>query len=125
MGKKYVLVDDLTGEELPGDTAPVYLTLGRNSYHLYLSEESHGKLLEALDPFIEDAEYDYIGSSATSKPKAAAAASTADKERMTAIRTWAQSTGFKYENAKGEKVTLGDRGRIPQVVIDAYEKENG
>ena len=123
MGRKFILTDDLTGEELPEDTQPVTLSLGRTTYNLYLSEDSHGKLLEALDPFISEAE--------TATPQASrqtgrqgTASNAAEKEKLKKVRAWAQSTNFKYKNAKGEEVTLGDRGRIPQEVIDAYDEAN-
>lgn len=121
MGKRYVLVDDYDGKELPEDTQPVQLSLGRTTYNLYLSEDNHGKLLEVLDPFIKDAET----ASSTTTTVTRTTRSGSDKEKLKQVRAWAQSTNFKYKNAKGEEVTLGDRGRIPQEVIDAYEKANG
>ncbi len=39
---------------------------------------------------------------------------TADKERQRAIRAWAAENGYK----------LADRGRIPLLVIEAYENRN-
>lgn len=119
MGKKYVLVDDLDGKELPDDTQPVNLSLGRTTYSLYLSEKNHGKLLEALNPFIENAE-----TSSTTTAARRASTGSSDKAKLKAVREWAQATGYAYKNAKGEEVTLGDRGRIPQEVVDAYDKAN-
>lgn len=43
---------------------------------------------------------------------APASRSTADRERLKAIREWARSNGFP---------DLGDRGRIPQAIVSAYE----
>lgn len=113
MGRKTVLVDDLDGKELPDGTAPVTLSLGRTTYNLYLSEKNHGKLLEALNPFIENAE--------TTTATRTAARAGSDKDKLKKVREWAQATGYSYKNAKGEDVTLGDRGRIPQEVVDAYD----
>lgn len=121
MGRKFILTDDLTGEELPEDTEAIRLQLGRTAYNLFLSEDSHGKLLEALEPFIADAEKE---APSRGTPARASSTSNADKEKLKAVRAWAQSSGYKYKNAAGEEVTLGDRGRIPQEVIDAYEKAN-
>lgn len=118
MGKKYVLVDDYDGKELPDDTSPVRLSLGRTTYDLYLSEDNHGRLLEVLNPFIEGAET----SSSTAAARTPRGGS--DKEKLKKVREWAQATKFTYKNAKGDEVTLGDRGRIPQEVIDAYDKAN-
>lgn len=121
MGRKTVLVDDLDGTELPDDTQPVRLSLGRTTYNLYLSEKNHGKLMEAVTPFIENAET-VQGSTA---PRATSSrSSSSDKERNAAVRAWAQSTGFKFTNAAGEEVTLGDRGRIPDAVFKAYDEAN-
>jgi len=120
MPRKYVLVDDYDGEPLPEDTQPVTLSLGRTTYSLFLSEGNHGKLLEALEPFIKDAE---TASAAPTRTRASSGG-TSDKEKLKAVRAWAQATGYKYKNAAGEEVTLGDRGRIPQEVIDAYEAAN-
>lgn len=122
MGRKTVLVDDLDGTELPEDTQPIHLSLGRTTYALYLSEKNHEKLLKAVTPFIENAET--VSSSAGRSTAAPARASNTDKERNQKVRAWAQATGFKFKNAAGEEVTLGDRGRIPQEVYEAYDAAN-
>lgn len=122
------LLDDLDGKELPDDTQPINLSLGRTTYALYLSEDNHGKLLEALDPFIKTAEKVDARSSATAAPRAtrkAAAASQTDadgwtKEEKANARAWAIATGYKFTNAAGEEKTLGERGRIPDVVMKAW-----
>lgn len=119
MGRKTVLLDDLDGTELPDDTQPIYLSLGRTKYALYLTESNHDKLLKAVGPFIENAET--VANTPSSSTPASSKASDADRERNAKIRHWAIDTGFKYENAKGEMVTLGDRGRIPDVVAKAWE----
>ncbi|HWI04726.1 MAG TPA: Lsr2 family protein [Acidimicrobiales bacterium] len=43
---------------------------------------------------------------------AAAARSTSDRERLKAIRDWARENGHP---------NLGDRGRIPQAIVAAYD----
>lgn len=119
MGRKYVLLDDYDGKELPDDTQPVNLSLGRTTYALYLSEKNHGKLMEVLDPFIKDAET--TRTTTASAPKATA---KADKDKLKRVRAWAQETGYKFKGADGEERTLGDRGRIPEEVVSAYEAAN-
>ena len=47
------------------------------------------------------------GTAAPSAPR-----STADRERLKAIREWARSNGYP---------DLADRGRIPQAIVSAYE----
>lgn len=122
MGKRYVLVDDFDGKELPEDTDPVHLSLGRTTYALYLSEKNHGKLLEALNPFIESAET--VATNRVSATRSSSTASSGDKEKLKKVREWAIASNYEYTNAKGERTTLGDRGRIPAEVIEAYEKAN-
>lgn len=112
MGRKYVLVDDLTGDELPDDTTPLRVTVGRRSYTLYLSDTSLGKFNDALAPFVENAD-----SEANKQP---AANNKPDRERTRAVREWAQAEGIKQPNGK----PLGDRGRIPQEIIDAYDEKH-
>lgn len=123
MGKKYVLLDDFDGKELPDDTAPVRLSLGRTTYNLYLSEDNHGKLLKALDPFIADAETESTRSTAQTG-RQGTASNSAEKEKLRKVREWAIATGFEYTNSAGETKKLGDRGRIPDSVVEAYDKEN-
>lgn len=120
MGRKYVLVDDLDGSELPDNTEPVTFSLGRTTYSLYLSEANYGKFMDALTPFIENAET----SSSTPAPARRRSSGGTDKEKMKSVREWAQSTGFKFKDAAGNEKTLGDRGRIPEEVVKAYDEAN-
>ena len=110
MGRRTVLVDDYDGEELPSDTAPLRLSLGRKTYRLYLGEKSLEALYDALEPFTKDAEVE--GSSSTPAPT-----QKADRERVKAVRAWAQAEGIKQPNGK----PLGDRGRIPDEIFKAYD----
>lgn len=122
MARKYVLLDDYDGAELSDDTQPINLKLGRTTYALYLSDDNHTKLLEALTPFIEGAET--VSATTAAVRTAAAPAKSADKAKMKRVRQWAQDTGFKFKGADGTERTLGDRGRIPQEVVDAYDEQN-
>lgn len=124
MARKIVLLDDFDGSTLPDDTKPVRLSLGAESYELHLSPTSHEKLNEALNPFIKDAEpippaSVGIGSKIGTGSKRA---STAATERNKKVREWAQTTGYEYAGADGTMRTLGDRGRVPDVVIKAWEE---
>lgn len=103
MGRKYVLVDDLDGKELPDDTQPIKLTLGRTSYRLYLSDANHAKLLEAVTPFIEDAERDEA-------PRTSGRSASRPKSDTAAIRYWAKENGHK----------VGEKGRINKSIVDAW-----
>jgi hypothetical protein len=121
MGKKFVLVDDYDGSDLPDDTKPVTLSLGRTTYSIYLSEKNHGKLMEALDPFITNAETTSTTTTAVRSAASSSAASSYDKIERAAARKWAQDTGFKFKGADGSEKTLGDRGRIPDEVMEAFK----
>jgi hypothetical protein len=48
------ITDDVDGQPLPEGTPETHLALGTATYRLYLSEENHQKLIEALRPFIGD-----------------------------------------------------------------------
>lgn len=119
MGRKTVLVDDLDGTDLPDDAQPIRLSLGRTTYSLYLSEDNHGKLLEALNPFIENAETLSASAARRTPSTASRTNNTVDTYGypIADVRAWAQKTKYTQENGK----TIGDKGRIPQAVYDAYK----
>jgi hypothetical protein len=120
MGRKFVLVDDLDGSELPDDTKPVTFSIGRTTYNLYLSDKNHEKFLNDLNKYIVNAET----VAGAARGSSSFTAGPGDREKLKKVREWAQATGYKYKNAKGEEVTLGDRGRIPQEIVDAYDAAN-
>lgn len=108
MGRRTVLVDDYSGKELPDDTSPVRLSLGRTTYRLYLGEKSLEALYSALEPFTKDAEKE-TGSSSVQEKKS-------DRARTRLIREWAQANNVQW-NGK----PLGDRGRIPEEIVEQYD----
>jgi len=55
MARSTRLKDDFDGKELPAGTEPLRLSLRDTTYQLHLSEENHGKLREALEPFTANA----------------------------------------------------------------------
>lgn len=119
MGIKQVVTDDLTDAHLPDGTKPTKVTFDGKDYEVYLSDESK-ETLHAL--FNGEAPILKATASAPTARKRAGSAKSADKERNTNVREWAKASGFKYKNAAGEEVTLGDRGVIPEVVYAAYDK---
>lgn len=108
MARKIVLIDDFDGSELPSDTKPTHITINEKGYRLHLSEKSLKALNEALAPFVENAEQD-TQKNAPRKP-------TNDRARVKAIREWAQKNNIQF-NGK----PLGDRGRIPEDIVEQYE----
>lgn len=119
MGRKTILTDDFDGQALPDDTSPINLSLGRTTYALYLSEDNYGKLLKAVEPFIESAE---TVERSSAPARSSSSSKTSNKNRL--VRQWAQDSGFQYKGADGEMRTLGDRGQIPEEVHRAYEEQN-
>lgn len=120
MGKKTILLDDFDGKELPDTTDPLTLHVGPEGWNLYLSEASHKKLMQALEPFVKDAEsaskYSITVTKGrrSSKPKS-------DLD-LGAVRKWAQENKKTFTNAQGKETPVGDRGRIPDSIIDAYKE---
>ena len=55
MGRGTHVKDDFDGQDLPAGTEPVRLSLGETTYLIHLSEENHGKLVQALEPFTANA----------------------------------------------------------------------
>ncbi|MXG91560.1 histone-like nucleoid-structuring protein Lsr2 [Nocardioides flavescens] len=105
--RKTVVLDDFDGKELPEDTKPINLSMGRTTYSLYLSEKSHQALLKALDPFIKDADTTTPGATR----HAASTASGRTKKELADIRAWAKDNGHE----------VSERGRIKGEVIKAFE----
>lgn len=125
MGKKIVFVDDLDGTELDADVQPFRLGVGSKLYDLYLSDDNMGKLLDLLKPYTDAGEAVTGSVAKPAKTKNATKVKDgSDAERNKAVREWAQATGFTYETTTGETKTLGDRGKIPQPVFDAYDAEH-
>jgi len=115
MGKRTILFDDLDGRELPGDTQGQKVRFDGKDYEVFLSADSTDKFLAFLKG-------DAPLARTAPSPRPSRAAASHDKERMKAIRAWAIENKVKYKNAQGNEVTLGERGRIPQEIIDAYDK---
>ncbi|HEV2809936.1 MAG TPA: Lsr2 family protein [Acidimicrobiales bacterium] len=55
-------------------------------------------------------------SSASKAEPRASSGTTSDRERLRAIREWARDSGYPE---------LGNRGRIPQHIVDEYEAAHG
>lgn len=109
-------VDDLDGST--EDIERVSFGLHGKNYVIDLNPEHVKELDKALAPFVEKASP--AGSSSASAPRKSRSTSAASSEDLSAIRTWAKENDVEYRNASGEMTTVGDRGRIPQEVKDAY-----
>lgn len=104
------LVDDVDGSEAE---STVEFGLDGVDYTIDLSTDNAAKLRDALASYVSSARR--VGGrkrSGAKAGKAAAAPSTADRERNQAIREWAREQGKQ----------VSDRGRIPSEVVEAYDK---
>lgn len=132
MGRKYVLVDDLDGTELPDDTTPLRLTLGRTTYSLYLSDDNHAKLLEAVGPFIENADSESATTTAVKSAAKSAKGGADDQwsaEDKRAARYWGIETGFEYPDSRKKNKDgtpamkkVPERARLAREVLEAWEQ---
>jgi hypothetical protein len=85
------------------------------TYQIDLSAKNASELRELLLPYTAVARRTGRGAIARSRVSAGAnsrpARTTADRERLTAIRQWGKANGY----------TISDRGRIPQDVVEAFD----
>lgn len=117
------LIDDLAkkaGHRIEAAQTVAFGYDGTN-YTIDLSSQNAAAFWAAVRPFVEAAEVIRGGGKrkattskeATAAPKAATAGKPKqDKDRTEAIREWARRNSY----------TIGDRGRIPGEVVEAYEK---
>ena len=102
--------DDLDGSELPEGSRSTSFSLDGVNYSIDLSEENADKLRAALQPFIDAGTR--VGAPATARRRPASPSSgPSASDRLQAIRGWAQDNGY----------AVGDRGRIKQEILDAYD----
>ncbi|MGO0603252.1 MULTISPECIES: histone-like nucleoid-structuring protein Lsr2 [Brevibacterium] len=100
---RLVLTDDFDGSEA---AETVRFSLDQATYELELSTENAEKLRETFAPFIAKARR-----VANTGGRGRRAGSSGPKRDTAKIREWAQSNGYQ----------LGDRGRIPLEIVEAYE----
>lgn len=100
------LVDDLDGTELT-DGETIEFGLDGKSYQIDLSQKNAEKLRKALEVYVNAGRK--VGGSGR-RGRATGGA----KRDTKAIREWANSNGFQ----------VGDRGRIPAEVTEAYDAAN-
>ncbi len=123
MAVKTVFIDDLDGTPIAGSANTTTFSLNDAMYEIDLTPENTARLKDALAPFVK------AGRRVVAPPEVMARvvknASNAAKRRgagrhsngannVTAIREWARANGF----------TIGDRGRIPTPVLEAYNAAN-
>jgi hypothetical protein len=105
MAQKHIvqLIDDLDGVEAQ---ETVSFSLDGTRYEIDLSEDNATRLRESLAVYVANARrsarYGAVGNGRRTH--------RADREQTAAIREWARNNGHP----------IGDKGRIPSSVLDAY-----
>ena len=99
------LVDDLDNTVIaPGQGGTVTFALDGTSYEIDLGTDNTRALRDALAPFIARARSTGRRASGARRTRSAGTSDTA------VVREWAQRNGY----------TVGDRGRIPAEIREAY-----
>jgi len=102
------LIDDIDGSAA---TESVRFGLDGVEYEIDVSETNAKQLREALAPFVESGSK--VGRSGPRlRLVPPPTRSPADRERMTAIRKWANDNGYE----------VSDRGRVSSSIIEAYKE---
>lgn len=104
------LIDDIDGG--PADET-VQFSIDGNGYEIDLNARNAAKLRDAIAPFVGGARRaTRSGTSSYSAPRRRPV--RGDREQTQAIREWARSNGHK----------VGEKGRIPATVLEAYHAAN-
>jgi len=107
MAKRIILSDDFSGKEDESVATYTFMTRDGKFHQIDLSADSVQKLDRALKPFISAGhEVTRLTALSASNGSKSSIDQTAD------IRVWARQNGYE----------VGDRGRMPEEVISAYNK---
>ena len=112
MARKIItqVIDDITGEFVPDGLAEtIRFSINDVDYSIDLGPDSARQFREALSPYTENAERQTGTKRSSIAPRRSSA--RIDPAQLRAIREWARANGHQ----------VSDRGRIPAVVIEAYE----
>ncbi|MGQ0846510.1 MAG: histone-like nucleoid-structuring protein Lsr2 [Sporichthyaceae bacterium] len=104
--RTYILLED----DLDGGEAAETIGFGLDGvvYEIDLSAKNALKLRKALQQYVDSGRR--LGGRAHRGTAGGTSPAAGDREQRRAIREWAQSNGYD----------LGDRGRIPVHVVEAY-----
>jgi hypothetical protein len=105
MAQKHIvqLIDDLDGDEAQ---ETVTFSLDGTRYEIDLSADNAAKLRDTLAVYVANARRSTRPGAPNGRPRS----HRADREQTAAIREWARTNGHR----------IGDKGRIPSEVIEAY-----
>ncbi|MFE2075181.1 histone-like nucleoid-structuring protein Lsr2 [Streptomyces misionensis] len=106
-----LLVDDLDGGEAQGT---VIFALDGRSYEIDLNEANEDRLRELLAPYIKAGRRVSNSGQKAGRGAAGRGAAASSGSDTGQIREWARRNGYE----------VNDRGRVPAIVREAYEKAN-
>ncbi len=106
-----VLIDDITGKELPHDEGEtVSFALDGKQYEIDIDRKTADKLRAAMVTYIR-AGRRVGGTSRRAEPRDGRGVTRRDPLQTKAIRDWAKYNGYD----------VSPRGRIPASIVEAYE----
>lgn len=114
MAQKHIvqLIDDLDQSTA---TETVAFGIDGAQYEIDLSAKNAAKLRDALSTYVANARRAARGAGRSySTGRRAGRPTRSDREQTQAIREWARKNGHK----------VGEKGRIPAVVLDAYNAKH-
>ena len=114
MAQKHIvqLIDDIDGGSAD---ETVSFSLDGSAYEIDLSSANAATLRDALATYVGNARRAGRGSSTrSSAPSGTPKRARTDREQMHAVREWARKNGHK----------VGEKGRIPARILDAYHSSN-
>jgi hypothetical protein len=109
----HMLVDDIDGGEA---AETVKFAIDGAQYEIDLSKTNAAKMRDALAPFVAaGTKVARAGAAARVPAPRGRATAAVDRDQNRAIREWAQGKG----------ISVSDRGRIKQEIVDRYHAEAG
>lgn len=113
MAQKHIvqLIDDL--DEGTADET-VSFSVDGSAYEIDLSATNAAKLRDSLAPYVANARRASRGAVRTIGSSASPKRARGDREQTHAVREWARKNGH----------SIGDKGRIPARILDAYNAGN-
>ncbi len=115
MAKRHIveLIDDL--DSTPAEET-VSFGIDGNYYDIDLSAKNAAALRDALATYVAHSRRGSrsSGPRSTSSPRRGGRATRSDREQTQAMREWARTNGYK----------VGEKGRIPANIIEAYNAQN-
>jgi hypothetical protein len=114
MAQKHIvqLIDDLDGSEA---AETVSFAVDGNSYEIDLSADNAAKLRDALAVYVAHGRRGSSRSNGRPSGSRRSRGARTDREQTQAIREWARQHGHR----------VGEKGRIPANVLEAYHSQQG